>query len=409
MLYLRSKRKVLYNVYKKYLSFGQYSKTMYNLIPGQDKEKALVQKMIANNRLPHAIMLLGDTGFGGLAMALSMASHILCTDPRESGVCGTCKACQKSLKYIHPDIHFSFPVIKKGEKKREDTTSNDFLKEWRAALDNNAYMNISDWASALEADNKQVNINTKECNEIIQKLSLKSFESEFKVLIIWLPEYLGKESNRLLKLIEEPPPNTKIIMIVEDAEKILATIQSRCQLIKLGPVTDQVLNNHVISQGIQSTDQLDNMINLAEGNYGYLQKLLNHKEQNFSNSILNWLRMAYMVEKEPEKIIQWINTFSQQSKDSQKSFFSYGLHFFREYLLNLLSDGYRMRLSSSEIEVANKMKKILTYDKLEYIINELDSLVTLLDRNASIKLAMLSSSITIGELMKNKKHENLVA
>lgn len=382
--------------------------TMYNIIPGQDKEKAVVQKMIVQNRLPHALMVLGNTGYGGLPFALSIASHLLCLDKTEIGSCGSCKACVKTLKNIHPDVHFSFPVVKKGDKKREDTTSKDFLKEWREVLDNNLTIDISEWSNLLNAENKQVNINTTECNEIIQKLSLKSFESEFKVLIVWMPEYLGKESNRLLKLIEEPPPNTKIILVVEDAERMLPTIQSRCQLIKLGPVTNKVLEDFITTQGIQSSEQVLTMINLAEGNYGHLLKLLNHKDENFSDGILNWLRMSYMIEKEPETIIQWIQGFSQQSKDSQKSFFRYGLHFFREYLLNLLSDSYKMRLSSSEIEVANKMKKIITYDKIEYIINELDSLVTLLDRNASMKVAMLSSSITIGELMKGKTQIDLV-
>ncbi len=382
---------------------------MYNIIPGQVKEKATLSRMVTSNRLPHALLILGNAGYGGLSMAITLANHMICLNPLPESPCGECKACVKSTKLIHPDIHFSFPVIKKGTKKREDTTSKDFLIDWRAAIKEMPTMTYSDWATYIDAENKQLNINTKECNEIIQKLSLKSFESEFKVLILWMPEYLGKESNRLLKLIEEPPPNTKVIMIAEDQERILPTILSRCQLIRLNPVSDEVLKSHLLSTGVADNEALKSILNLSMGNYGTALKLINHNEQDFSTLLLDWLRMSYMVDKDPAKLIQWITSLSTQAKDLQKSFFRYGLHFFREYLIGMLSEGYKMKLSDAEIQVATKMKAIITYDKIEYIINELDSLVTLLDRNANMKVALLSSSITINELMKGKKQPELIA
>ena len=137
----------------------------------------------------------------------------------------------KANQLVHPDIHFSYPVITK--KAGEKPISTDFITEWREFVATNPYGNVYDWLQFIGAENKQGNITADECNDIIRKLSLKSFESEYKILIMWMPEFLGKEGNKLLKLIEEPPPNTLFILVAENEDLILPTIVSRCQLVKI--------------------------------------------------------------------------------------------------------------------------------------------------------------------------------
>ena len=184
-------------------------------IIGQVQAKQILRGMVENNRMPHALLLLAPSGAGALPMALTYAQYVLCENKNDGEPCGTCAACVKAEKMIHPDIHFSYPTI--GPK----VIATHVLKEWRAAINENAYMNANQWLHKLDAENKQGNIPVAECVEIFKKLSLKTFEASHKILIMWLPEYLGKEGNRLLKLLEEPPDETLFILVAENQELIL--------------------------------------------------------------------------------------------------------------------------------------------------------------------------------------------
>jgi len=196
-------------------------------IPGKQIEKKYLIDNVNEDRLAHAQLFLGRPGAGQLALALAFASYVLCRDRQPDDSCGRCAACLKSHKVIHPDMHFAFPVIKKDGKQRKDVTSNDFLIPWRKIIHGNPYLDMNTWLHSLNVDNAQANINVKECVEIVKKLSLKTFESDHKILIMWMPEYLRNEGNRLLKLIEEPPDETLIILVAERQEEILNTILSR--------------------------------------------------------------------------------------------------------------------------------------------------------------------------------------
>ncbi len=370
-------------------------------VPGQKKLKSALEEMIRHDRLPHALLLTGNSGLGGLSMAVEIAAALHC-DENLGKACGQCKSCSKSYKLIHPDTHFAFPVVKKADKKRDETTSKDFLSLWRGILQEKQYFDHQDWINWIGAENKSLNINTKECNEIIQKLSLKAFEGRYKVQIIWLPEYLGKESNRLLKLIEEPPENTKIILVSASIERLLVTITSRCQIFKLLPVDDRELNEYLNERTRSDSDSISNVVKLADGNCGLALQFLESSSKDFSEDLLNWLRLSYQAGSHPQNIIDWIATMVAQGKDVLELFFMSGLSFFREYHIWLHDQSYEMRIDPNQKGIARKMQQIISYDKIEYITKELDSLVTLMSRNANMKLALLSSSITVGDIMRKK-------
>jgi len=162
------------------------------LIDRPEISKQLSQ-LVQLERVPHALLFLGKIGWGSLDIALGLAETLLCQNRQDGEKCHECNACLKSKKQIHPDLHFAFPVIKKDKKERKDTTSKDFLIEWREMLETSRYFDKKEWAEKINAENKQLNINTKECNEIIKKLGLKSFEGANKIMIIYLAEFLGKE------------------------------------------------------------------------------------------------------------------------------------------------------------------------------------------------------------------------
>ncbi|RMG84042.1 MAG: hypothetical protein D6714_08740, partial [Bacteroidetes bacterium] len=205
---------------------------LFNDVLGQQAAKDSLRQMAMSDRVAHALLFAGPGGSGSLSLALAFAQYLLCARPTPTDACGQCPHCLKAAKLIHPDIHFSFPTIGTNVK------SDHFLPQWRQAMATNPYLSLNDWLQKIGAENKQGNINKEECLNIIRKMSLKTFESPRKVLIIWRPEFLGKEGNRLLKLIEEPPENTHFILVAEQPDQILNTILSRCQLFKIPALTD---------------------------------------------------------------------------------------------------------------------------------------------------------------------------
>jgi len=317
-------------------------------IIGKDEVKRQLIAAVDSNKTPHAQLLLGKQGSGHLALALALSSYILCKE-RILGEdsCGQCSACTKSHKYSHPDFHCTFPVIKHPtQKNRKDTTSNAWLKEWRQTLLDEPYLSINRWQSIMGAENSLPDINVKECDEIVKKLGLKSYESNYKVLVLWLPEYLRKEGNRLLKLIEEPTPDTFIIMVADGQEDILNTILSRVQISKVPPFTTQEITNYLGSRSGTAGDTARQMALMADGDLGTALSLVAGDTTDYSEALFHWLRVAYKME--PKGLQSLVDEMSKWGRENQKSFFKYSLHFFREYLFSIHTGTQSPRLSDKE-------------------------------------------------------------
>ena len=368
-------------------------------IPGKFAEKKYLIATVQEDRLAHAQLFLGRSGTGQLAFALAFTSYLLCKNKREDDSCGVCSACVKTHKHIHPDIHFSYPVVKIDGKQRKDVTSNDFLPQWRKAISSNPYLDMNTWLESLSVDNGQANINVKECVEIVKKLSLKTFEAEHKILIMWMPEYLRNEGNRLLKLIEEPPDNTIIILVAEKQEQILNTILSRGQLLKVAPFLDEEISNYLSEELKVASSEINQITGLSSGDLNAAIHLANHDNVNYSDALFQWLRIAYKME--PVELGQWVTEVSRWGRENQKHFLEYGLHFFREYLFSLITGKDNIRLSSEEKEIASKMTKLLDVSKTENIISVLNDCIGAVERNANSKILFLADSMTIGRIMRN--------
>ena len=233
----------------------------FNNVIGQAGKKSLLLQMARSGRMPHSLLLLGSPGSGKLALALALAQYILCEDPGESDACGDCNSCRKVSRLIHPDLHFSFPTV------GTNATSDMFLAQWRAIIGRHPYFNLNQWLQEIGAENRQGNINREECKNILRKLSLKTFEGSHKVLVIWLPEFLGKEGNRLLKIIEEPPEKTVFILVAEDQEQILNTILSRCQLVRIHPLSDEEVIEGLLRHRDIPRERARSVAHLSNGNF----------------------------------------------------------------------------------------------------------------------------------------------
>jgi DNA polymerase-3 subunit delta' len=385
---------------------------LFSDIIGQQRSKHFLQQLAASGRVPHALLFLGNTGSGNLALALAFAQLLQCTHnaapddggglfgdaeperpaPAPTEPCGVCAACRKAAAFAHPDIHFSFPTV------GANAVSTDALPAWRSFLAETPYADANTWLQRLGAENKQGNITKEECNAIIKKLSLKAFEGRYKILLMWLPEYLGKEGNRLLKLIEEPPEQTVFLLVAENQEAILNTILSRCQLVR----TD-LLPDEDIAAGLQQQRGLDSararqLAFLAGGDFGAALALADNPENDDAKLLLDWLRKCWRGN--AVELVQWTDQFAQLGRENQKQFLQYGLHFLREMLALVATGNTELRLRPEERDTALNMAKVLDFEKITRLAALFNDNAYYIERNANPRILFLDSSITMHRIMK---------
>ncbi|HRG66951.1 MAG TPA: hypothetical protein PLV12_14130 [Saprospiraceae bacterium] len=374
----------------------------FKTIPGKKEEKNKLIHQVSEDRIPHAQLFIGREGSANLALAMAFVSYIYCQDRVDGDSCGVCAACKLTHKQIHPDVHFSFPVVKSESKKREDTTSDDFLPQWRTIIQQNAFFTFYDWQQAIHAQTTKPNINTKECNDIIQKLSYQSFSDGPKVLLMWMPEFLGKEGNKLLKLIEEPTDNTYLILVANDQDKILNTILSRCQLMKFLPFHEEELKDYLSTQMGLPNEAATRISRAAEGNIAKAVDGAKGADKNQSSMLFDWLRICYKGDS--EEMTGFVNEMVGLSLDNQVRFLEYSLHFFETYLGFLLTEGKGSYMTEGEKTVAEKMKSIIDRQKVETISATINQLIFYLNRNGNHKVNWMADTIVVGDILRNLTH-----
>lgn len=367
---------------------------LFEEVIGQNNVKKAISQMVAADRLPHALLLLGPGGSGKLALACALAQYVLCNKHSSEDACGECPSCSKVSQLIHPDLHFSFPTV------GTNVTSDSFLPQWRTAVLDNPYMDANQWLQQIGAENKQGNINKQECVNIVKKLSLKTFEDSKKILIIWLPEYLGKEGNRLLKLIEEPPEKTLFILVAEKQELILNTILSRCQIVKINGLSDDEIKNALVQNENIEIQAAEMASQLAAGNFNEALKFAQNKEDNHADFFLEWLRKCYKGN--GVDLVDWTERFAKMGREVQKQFVHYALHFLREFMLLKITQTDQIRLQTKELATAKKMIPVIEFDQIDKIVHLLSESVYHIERNANPKILFLDVSIQMNKILRRK-------
>ncbi len=365
---------------------------LFKDIVGQNGVKTHLRHTASEGRVAHAQLFLGTEGSGNLPLALAYAQYVLCSNPQAEEACGACKHCKKASKLIHPDLHFSYPTV--GAK----ALSTEFLPQFREAIAQNPYMTDYDWVQKIGGgENKQGNITAAECLDIVKKLNLKSFENEYKILILWMPEYLGKEGNRLLKLIEEPPENTLFILVATQEMLILNTIRSRCQLVKINPIADADVIHALQTKYYLPENQAKTVGFLAAGNYHEAMNLMKTSNENLINDFLKWFRLAYLGK--ADEMLRWSEEQAKIGREPFKHFLQYVLFFLREFSVQLMTDAPSQRLREDEQQAAEKMKAVISYDKLMPIASLIDEMQFGIDRKANMKILLMSACIRLNRLL----------
>ncbi|MEM6771991.1 MAG: hypothetical protein AAF597_15540 [Bacteroidota bacterium] len=365
----------------------------------QPKGLRELRELAAADRLPHANLLLAAPGGGGLPAALAIARLLLCEHRQGEAAdtpCGSCRGCRKTEGYVHPDLHFAFPTI--GSKM----VSDHFLPQWRAALKENPYQEANDWLQRIGAENKQGNITREECGNILKKLSLKIFEGNYKIMLIWLPEYLGIEGNRLLKMIEEPPERTIFLLVTERLELILNTILSRCQLTKLAPASAPQITTALMARGIPE-GRANAAARLADGNFNLATAMADNEAISHGPRFLTWMRACFQGS--AGALTEWTEDFAKIGRENQKHFLRYALHFWREFLLLSVTDNANgnVRLPDNELQSARKLLPLVDHDQLADITNVINECTEYVGRNANPKILFLDAGIRIHQILRRPK------
>ncbi|MCO6461317.1 MAG: hypothetical protein J5I59_07930 [Saprospiraceae bacterium] len=368
-------------------------------IKGLDSLKKEISTLVGNGQFPHTSLFIGPEGNEKLHLAYTTARLLLCENGLDGALCGQCSACKKSGHFTHPDILFSFPFIKKGDS---DSQSNDFLMDWKALFMSNPYMTVFDWASQQSEENKIPNITAFECSQIIRKLNMRPYEARHKIMLIWMPEYLGKESNRLLKILEEPPEDTYIILVAEDTEKILNTILSRCQLFHVDPMQTEEIEAVLMEFFKKSPEDARSASFMARGNMAEALSLFNEGNLEKNEEFVKWLRLCYNFNH--LEIIKWIEHFATYSKEVRKYILKFGIHFVSEMLHIKYNYGSgKVSLPAGMIDTATRLCPLLSFESMEELVRILDREIYLTERNCNAKMQLLYTSGKIHRLFNGKR------
>lgn len=392
----------------------------FKSVIGQQQVKDQLVQLVQQNRLGHALLFLGKEGSGALPLANAFAQYIVCREAREAAAkggmfsdelpaepqgdsCGQCPACTKADKLIHPDIHYSYPVVTK--KPGDKPVSADYIGEWREFVCSYPYGNIYDWLQFIGAENKQGNITAQECNEINHTLSLKSFESRYKILVMWMPEFLGKEGNKLLKLIEEPPPDTLFIFVAENEGAILPTILSRTQLVKIPTLSDEEIADALVDRSQVENSKARQIAGVCAGNYRESLQLLQHAEEDWQSLIREWLNTIHKNTISGQ--VKWIDEIARLGREKQKQLLRYFIHLLEQAVrVRLLeeSDNLQSPLShipEKEKDFALRLNRLCSLPAQQAIINELDKASYYIERNAHAKMLFHALSIRLHHIIKD--------
>ena len=369
-------------------------------ISGFEKEKNFLINAENKNHVAHAQLFFGSEGSPNLSLALAFISFLNCNNKVNNDSCGECPSCKKIDKMIHPDVHFIFPVAP-TTKINKNVISDLFIKEWRNFILDDPYQNVNDWFNFYGFENKSPNISKDESRNLIKKLTLKPFESENKIVLIWLPEYLHLyTSNALLKILEDPPPKTFFFLITNDYNRLLKTILSRVQMFKIRNFSDGELKKEILKKEDIAENELSKLILTSDGNLNQAKKIINSSNEDFLSFFKIWMRNCYS--NDYAKIQLDLEWFNNQTKINKKAFLIYSLNLIRESFVIKINSSLS-RIVDEESEFIKNFSQSLNEEKTEKIILELNDSIRFLERNANPKIIFLDLSIEIANAFNEMK------
>ena len=334
-------------------------------IIGQEEVKGHLRRLLQENKLPHAIMFCGPKGAGKLPLALAYAQMLLCQNPTDEGACGKCSDCQMSSLWTHPDLHFSFPIYK--GKSSDKPVSDDFLEEWREQISRSPYFDIEDWLEDIGAENQQIVIYVQESDNLQRKLALKASQGGRKVVVLWLPERMNEQTgNKLLKLIEEPPVGTHFLLVSQEPDLVLGTIQSRVQRINVPALPEEI-----ISKALQERHNMQ----AEDANLLYARRI--------------------------KEMQQWALTVAELGRERQKRMLDYFQQQLRENFIYNFHQPEINFLGREEENFSTRFAPFINERNVIGIMNELSDAARDIAQNVSARMVFFDLALKMIVLLKN--------
>ena len=369
-------------------------------IIGQEEVKQHLMRLLMENKLPHAIMLCGPRGAGKLPLALAFAQTLLCQHPTDDGACGSCSDCQMTSLWAHPDLHFSFPVFK--GKSTDHPVSEDFLPQWREQISRCPYFDTEEWLEDIGAENQQIVIYVQESDYLQKKLALKSSQGGRKVVIIWLPERMNEQTgNKLLKLIEEPPVGTYFLLVSQEPDMVLGTIQSRVQRINVPALPEEDISKALQERHSMPEEDANLLAHIAQGSYTEaLKRMQNDSEQQqFFDLFVQLMRHSYA--RRIKDIHQWSLVVSELGRERQKRMLEYFQQQLRENFIYNFHKPQINFLGREEENFSTRFAPFINQHNVVGIMAELSDAQRDISQNVSARMVFFDLALKMIVLLKN--------
>jgi len=366
----------------------------FKQVISQEEVKQRLLHDVQNNRIPHALMLTGPKGAGKMPLALALAQYLLCEHPGEDEACRTCRSCKMAEEWAHPDLHFTFPIIKKKNSSTAPVC-DDYLKEWREQLKREVYFDINDWLEDMKAENQQAIYYVTESDALLKKLAIKSSQGGNRVIVMWLPERMNQETaNKLLKLIEEPPTRTYFIMVSEEPEKVLGTIISRTQRIVVPALSEKEIEEALTTIHALPQDIAEEIAHVSQGSYTEaLHRMKGGSDEGqFFEQFVSLMRLAYM--RKIKDLREWSDAMSVMGREPQKRFLRYAQRLLREnFMYNFQRQdelNYQMR---NEAEFSRNFARFINERNVIRIMEEFSNAERDIEGNVNAKMVFFDLAL----------------
>ena len=381
---------------------------LFSQILGQDYIKNHLTKSATSGRIPHAQLFVGPEGSGTLAMAIAYSQYVLCGNSDGENNTGN-ESCNLKFKSIsHPDLHFIFPTVTTEDVKK-NPKSLDFMVDWRQFIAENPYGGLFDWYKILGVQNKQGEIRVDDAQEILKALALKSYEGGYKIVIVWMAEKMNiSASNKLLKLLEEPPEKTVFILISENEEDIIQTIRSRCQVLHFNGLSEKIIADGLILRENIEASLADKIAHQSQGNYNKALLLLDEESEElpFEEWFVLWVRAAFRAKGNAaaiQDLILWSEQIAGLGRETQKKFLNFCIDMFRQALL---LNYETPKLVYMEMKVPKfKLENFAPFvngNNINDIFKELSDAMYHIERNGNAKIILTDLSIKLTRLIHKK-------
>ena len=371
----------------------------FQQVIAQQSVKEHLLQMVRENQLPHALMFCGPQGAGKLPLALAFARYLLCTEPAEGDACGECAGCRMLDNWAHPDLHFSFPVYK--GKSSDHPVSDNYLSEWRSQLLENPYFDTEMWLNDIKAENQQITFYVQESDALQRKLALKSSQGGRKVVLMWLPEKMSQEvANKLLKLIEEPPLHTYFLLVSEDPEMVLGTIQSRVQRINVPALSEEEIAHSLTSLHAVPEELARNIAHISRGNYTEALKRLmaGNEQQQFFELFVQLMRSSYS--RNLKELQAWTQNVKELGRERQKRMLEYFQRLLREnFMYNFRQDDMSY-MTKEEEQFSQRFAPFINEINVIGIMDELSDAQRDIEQNVNAQMVFFDFALKMIILLK---------